>query len=103
MADEKSAVIALVVRGRQESLTSWIKNCPLDIEIVETHHHDEGIVILSMAEIDGLRAGNYLALHRDTRKRIGKRRWKNTTPTEPEAAKSELTVPTETIGTGVKP
>ena len=88
--------IAFVVRGRKKSLQSYVKNCPLDLKIVEIYHYDEGIVILSMEEVDGLRAGNYSAVHMCTRKRMRKRRW-DKTPTEPEAVKSE---PTETEAEG---
>ena len=104
MTDEKDekvvATIAFVIRGRQKRLHSWVATLPADLEIVETHHHDEGIVILSMEEVDGLRTGDYLAVHRDTRKRIGKRRWKKTTPTEPEAGPSAPTEPTSPPVTG---
>jgi len=93
MTDETGEeTIAFVVRGRKKSLQSYVKNCPSDLKIVETHHYDEGIVILSMEEVDGLRAGDYSAVHMCTRKRMGKRRW-NKTPNEAEAVKSEPTEP----------
>ena len=100
--DEKIATVAFVARGRQERLHSWVKNRPLDIEIVETHHHDEGIVILSMDEVAGLRAGDYSAVHMCTRKRMGKRRW-NKTPTEPDASQSVPTDPSSASDSEARP
>jgi len=87
-------VIALVVRGHSDSVQSWVKTLPLDVEITQVVHHDEGLVILSLTELEALRAGRYSIIQERVRKKLQTRRWNTPAPSSPNVP-SEPTKPTE--------
>ena len=57
MSDEKTATIAVVLRGDTDTVRCWVETHPLAIEVLQISHHNEGIAILGHDELTQLRKG----------------------------------------------